>query len=130
MALGLWLMEARRLGEPFRAMFLLALSTSYLMLFNPMNESNSYVILAPALGLWAVAAIPGVSNPQVRMADGFHQLIDGSSAQPAAPYFRQLLCAMLAPGDDNGFYHHAGLLAPASGQPVCRHSGSAVKASI
>jgi hypothetical protein len=38
-------------------MWLLALSAGYLMLFNPMNESNSYVILAPALGLWAVAAI-------------------------------------------------------------------------
>jgi hypothetical protein len=57
LALGLWLMGSRRLREPFRAMWLLALSAGYLMLFNPMNESNSYVILAPALGLWAVAAI-------------------------------------------------------------------------
>jgi hypothetical protein len=38
-------------------MWLLALSVGYLMLFNPMNEPNSYVILAPALGLWAVAAL-------------------------------------------------------------------------
>ena len=56
-ALGLWLRLSRRLREPFRAMWLLALSACYLMLFNPMNESNSYVILAPALGLWAAAAI-------------------------------------------------------------------------
>jgi hypothetical protein len=55
--LGLWVMGSRRLTEPLRAMWLLALSTCYLMLFNPMNESNSYVIFAPAMGLWAVAAI-------------------------------------------------------------------------
>ena len=51
---ALWWFGARRLKEPQRAMWLLALTTGYLMLFNPMNESNSYVILAPALGLWAV----------------------------------------------------------------------------
>lgn len=55
--LALWVAGARRLREPFRAMWLLALAASYLMLFNPMNEANSYVILAPALGLWAVAAL-------------------------------------------------------------------------
>ena len=55
--LALWLASARRLREPFRAMWLLALGASYLMLFNPMNEANSYVILAPALGLWAIAAL-------------------------------------------------------------------------
>ncbi|SPF31464.1 membrane hypothetical protein [Syntrophobacter sp. SbD1] len=27
------------------------------MLFNPLNEFNSYVILAPALGIWAVTAL-------------------------------------------------------------------------
>ncbi len=55
--LGLWWTGARRLREPFRALWLLTLSACYLMLFNPMNEANSYVILAPALGLWAVAAL-------------------------------------------------------------------------
>ncbi len=30
----------------------LAVSAAYLMLFNPMNEANSYVILAPVLALW------------------------------------------------------------------------------
>ncbi len=54
MAAALWWFGARRLKEPQRAMWLLALATGYLMLFNPMNESNSYVILAPALGLWAI----------------------------------------------------------------------------
>jgi hypothetical protein len=51
---SLWWVGAKRLKEPRRAMWLHALTAGYLMLFNPMNESNSYVILAPALGLWAV----------------------------------------------------------------------------
>ncbi|MFZ0930009.1 MAG: glycosyltransferase family 87 protein [Syntrophobacteraceae bacterium] len=57
LTLGLWLMGARRLCETFRAMWLLALTAGYLMLFNPLNEVNSYVILAPPLGIWAVAAL-------------------------------------------------------------------------
>jgi len=52
--LGLWWFGAKRLKEPLQAMWLLALTTAYLMLCNPMNEANSYVILAPALGFWAV----------------------------------------------------------------------------
>ena len=46
-------------------MWLYALATSYLMLFNPMTEANSYVILAPALGCWAAWAL---SRPQMRAA--------------------------------------------------------------
>ena len=53
LALGLWWSGARRLREPLRAFWLLTLAAGYLMLFNPMNESNSYVILAPALAIWA-----------------------------------------------------------------------------
>jgi hypothetical protein len=34
------------------ALWFYALSASYLMLFNPMNEENSYVILSPAFGVW------------------------------------------------------------------------------
>jgi hypothetical protein len=34
------------------ALWFYALSASYLMLFNPMNEENSYVILSPAFGMW------------------------------------------------------------------------------
>ena len=47
-----WLWGARRLSPALRCLWLYALSTAYLMLFNPMNEANSYVILAPALGAW------------------------------------------------------------------------------
>lgn len=51
---GLWWLGARRLREPLPALWLYALATAYLMLFNPMNEANSFAILAPALGAWAV----------------------------------------------------------------------------
>lgn len=44
---------AKRAREPLSCVWLYALATGYLMLFNPMNEENSYVILAPALGIWA-----------------------------------------------------------------------------
>jgi hypothetical protein len=61
--LGVWWMGARRWAEPLRAMWLHALAVSYLMLFNPMTEANSYVIVAPALGLWATWAL---SRPETR----------------------------------------------------------------
>jgi alpha-1,2-mannosyltransferase len=52
--LGLCFFGGRGLKEPMRFLWLYALATGYLMLFNPMNEHNSYVIFAPALGLWAI----------------------------------------------------------------------------
>ncbi len=52
MAAVAWLWGARRLNPVLRCLWLYALATAYLMLFNPMNEMNSYVILAPALGIW------------------------------------------------------------------------------
>jgi hypothetical protein len=48
-----WWWGARRLREPLAGLWFYALATGYLMLFNPMNEENSYSILAPALGGWA-----------------------------------------------------------------------------
>jgi len=48
-----WWWGARRLREPLAGLWLYALATAYVMLFNPMTEENSYVILAPALGAWA-----------------------------------------------------------------------------
>jgi len=48
----LWCWGARRLHGPLPALWFYALATAYLMLFNPMNEANSYAILAPALGIW------------------------------------------------------------------------------
>ena len=49
---GCWFW-VRRESEPRRALVWLSAATVFLMLFNPMNEANSYVILAPALGLMA-----------------------------------------------------------------------------
>ena len=49
-----WLWGARRLDPALRCLWLYALAAAYLMLFNPMTETNSYVILAPALGAWGV----------------------------------------------------------------------------
>ena len=56
-ALGLWVVVGRRFDEPLRAIWLLAFTTIYLMLFNPMTESNSYVILAPALSFWGLTLL-------------------------------------------------------------------------
>ncbi len=52
--LGLWLFGARRTEEPFRALMFLALSSAYIVVFNPMTEANSYVIVGPAMGIMAV----------------------------------------------------------------------------
>jgi hypothetical protein len=60
-----WWLGARRLPEWVRAAWLYALVASYLMIFNPMTEANSYVILAPALAVWAVWAL---SQPATRNA--------------------------------------------------------------
>jgi len=51
---AVWWLAARRLGQPEQACFLLALATTYLMLFNPMTEENSYVIVMPALIYYAL----------------------------------------------------------------------------
>ncbi len=48
-----WWAYSRRSTEPWAALFLYALTTAYLMVFNPMNEANSFAILSPALGAWA-----------------------------------------------------------------------------
>jgi len=50
----LWLVGAKRTREPGRALLLMGLAGTYLMLFNPMTEGNSYVIVAPAIAIYAV----------------------------------------------------------------------------
>lgn len=49
----IWWIGAKQLREPQRSWLLLGLTTTYLMLFNPMTEGNSYVIVAPILSLYA-----------------------------------------------------------------------------
>jgi hypothetical protein len=52
LAVACWF--AGTFGADLRRAFLwLGFTGAYIMLFTPMNESNSYVMLAPALGLWA-----------------------------------------------------------------------------
>ena len=60
----IWLIAGRRLDEPERGLLLVSLATVYLMLFNPMNESNSFVIIAPAIIAVAVR-LRQVSNSQI-----------------------------------------------------------------
>lgn len=51
--LAAWWIGSRRLEGPHRVLTLLGLSAGYLMIFNPRTESNSYVILAPAIAVLA-----------------------------------------------------------------------------
>ena len=70
--LGLWLRAASRSREPLRALTLALLAGSYLMLFNPMTEKNSYAIVAPAYG---VAAAILLDRPASRRAGAFLGLV-------------------------------------------------------
>ena len=51
--MGVCWTASRREAEPLRSLLWLSATAGYLMLFNPMTEANSYVILAPVLGLMA-----------------------------------------------------------------------------
>lgn len=53
MAIGCWFVRGAGAGIR-KAMLWLALSGIHIMLFTPMNENNSYVILSPSFGLWAL----------------------------------------------------------------------------
>ena len=62
-ALLAWVIGARVTAGPQRGLLLLAIATSYLMLFNPMNESNSYVIVALAMAAVAITFLDGGQRP-------------------------------------------------------------------
>ena len=58
----LWMVISRQRGRLQREFMLLALAVSYLMLFNPMTEVNSYVIMAPVyaiLGMYLMGTRDG-----------------------------------------------------------------------
>ena len=63
----LWWSVARRLRDPLTALWLYVLTAGYLMLFNPMTEANSYVILSPALGLWTAWFLFKETGPARRL---------------------------------------------------------------
>jgi hypothetical protein len=69
--------------EPDRTLVLLALSTTYIMLFNPRTETNGYVILAPVIAAFAahIWRTPGRSVGLVALGLGcdnypFHHQTD------------------------------------------------------
>jgi hypothetical protein len=59
-----WMLLARKTDRPFRAIWLFTLTAVYLMLFNPMNEANSYITLVPAMAFWTVEFL--VHSPDTR----------------------------------------------------------------
>ena len=85
--LALWWLGSRRLREPAQAMWLYALTASYLMLFNPMNEENSYVILAPALAFWAMCLLATVTARPLGWAVVFMALSMGLLPNVLRPLF-------------------------------------------
>lgn len=50
----LWLYISRRYQEPLRIILLFASATAFLMLFHPMTEQNSYVIVAPSIAFVSI----------------------------------------------------------------------------
>ncbi len=85
LTLGLWWWGACWLREPMRAFWLLTLAAGYLMLFNPLNESNTYVILAPVMSIWDVL----FAGSFVEKSDGVdhrpHGFLNGNPSQYSAP---------------------------------------------
>ncbi len=57
--LAFWILASRRRPEPSRSHLFLTLAAAYLMVFNPMTETNSYVVLAPAVAALALARLAG-----------------------------------------------------------------------
>lgn len=55
--------QVRNLRDRERALGWLIFSAGYLMLFNPMNEKNSYAILGPAFALWVWHLFAKVGRP-------------------------------------------------------------------
>lgn len=60
--LAWWWLAVRRLPLREAALWLVALSAAYLMLCNPANERNSYILLVPAIACWGVTRLhePGL----------------------------------------------------------------------
>ena len=56
MAIGCW-RTRDYVPDSKRALIWLAFTGIYIMLFTPMNEGNSYVMLAPSFGLWALWSV-------------------------------------------------------------------------
>lgn len=57
LTLAVWWVASKRFGQPGRGLTLLGLSSTYLMLFNPRTESNSYVMLSHAIAAFAALVL-------------------------------------------------------------------------
>lgn len=53
----LCLFSVKRKREPDRALLLLGLASTYLMLFNPMTQGNSYVVVGPIIAIYAIRSL-------------------------------------------------------------------------
>ncbi len=60
--LGLGWLALRRRPWPEAQLLLYALAVTYLVLFNPRTEANSYILLAPAVAIWTLRAFPSVGT--------------------------------------------------------------------
>jgi hypothetical protein len=61
----LWVVSAKRTSEPDRALLLMGLAGTYLTLFNPMTQGNSYVIVGPVIAIYAVRFLWIENSPKI-----------------------------------------------------------------
>lgn len=85
--LALAFFASRRHASPIREFLVLALATTYLMLFNPRTEANSYVLLSPSAA-WLTALVTLIALPKLE-----------SSSPPGSPLI--LTIFLLALGVDS-----------------------------
>ena len=96
--LALCLLAERRFAEPMRVFFLLGFAACYLMVFNPRTESNSYIMLAPAIALPAAVFIVIRNRPWI--AAGLYLLCfllvcDGWAYKATENWLKPLTCLVV-----------------------------------
>ncbi len=64
---ALWLVAWRRQAEPSRSHTLFALAALSVTVFNPRTETNGYVMLAPAIGVFALHARADGARPSLAL---------------------------------------------------------------
>ncbi len=94
--------SSRSCAEPLRALVWLGVAGTFLMLFNPMTEANSYAVLAPALGLLAWWNFRRGSKP-VGWFLTFMVLTMGLLPEPLRPLFGNYFALAWYPAMAIGF---------------------------
>ncbi|HET6514177.1 MAG TPA: glycosyltransferase family 87 protein [Thermodesulfovibrionales bacterium] len=87
---GLWWKGSKQMSEPERSFLLLGLTGSYLMLFNPMTEGNSYVIVAPSIAYYAIYYLKDKVNPKLGWSLVFMGLSIGLLPELLRPFVNYL----------------------------------------